>query len=156
MEPWGYLVAVSLGLSSDLASWAVAKSPRPPLSLELAGCADDVTCRLRSHGFDDPAVLRDFLNLLRVAAHEVDQETLVNLVNYPLTLYDQGIPQKTYTTPQELRQDFAAIFTPAVLDAMRDARYEFLFVNAEGAMLGNGEVWLRPTEAGIRIYALNP
>ena len=107
-------------------------------------------------GFEDPATVAVVLAELKMAAASGDRDALVRQVDYPLTLYTEGEPQATYADSQALLNDFEAVFTPMVLSAIAATNYDELFVNADGAMLGDGEIWLAPTAAGAKIYAVNP
>jgi hypothetical protein len=51
--------------------------------------------------------------------------------------------------------DFDTIFTAPVREQIRAARYETLFINHKGAMIGDGEVWFEKREQ-IAITAVNP
>lgn len=134
------------------------ESSAPPTAAELA-----VTERLEVAGINNSQAVKDFLAQMRGGAvsGESPEErlrqrtTLVNLVHYPLTTYSGGEPVKTYETPAELMADFDQVITPAVIEAMANAQYADLFLNYQGAMIGNGEVWFAQFDNGIKISAIN-
>lgn len=153
---WGCAFAGAIALSYCAFAPLPAQSPLEQPSATPVANADEVDYRLPVAGFDDPQAMRDFLDRLRAAAAGGDRPTLLEAVQYPFTLYQSGTAQATYASSEDLARDFDAVFTPAVLEVLRTARYEELFVIADGAMLGNGEVWLMPTDSGIAIRAINP
>ena len=113
-----------------------------------------IDARLEQNGIV-PRSAKDFVAKMRSAAHKNDRSALVALVRFPFTTYDNGRPKVTYHRPQELLRDFNWVFTAKVLKAMRQAEYSRLFVNAQGAMIGNGEVWFDQQQDGVKIKAIN-
>jgi hypothetical protein len=138
----------------------VASVPSPPApnsamtpdNPDVQAPADE---RLAVAGFEDPQALKDFLMDIQAAAIAQDRPAIAALVHYPFTTYDSGEPLKTYDTAEELLNDFDQVITPAVIKAMAEASYDDLFVNYQGVMLGNGQVWLQPFDEGIKIRAIN-
>lgn len=117
--------------------------------------SDDIATRLEIAGITDPQAARDFLSAMRVAAAAGDRDAIANLVRYPFTTYDAGSVQKEYVSSKEFISDFDNIVTASVISAMKDASYDELFVNYQGAMIGDGEVWFMGYDEGIRIKAIN-
>jgi hypothetical protein len=115
----------------------------------------DLEAKLRFHGFRDPAEVKRLLGALREAARRGDKFALVNAIHFPFTTYDRGSPVREYAGPADALADYDAIFTGRVLDALREPRYESLFVRDQGAMVGDGEIWLFQYDDGVRIKAIN-
>lgn len=112
--------------------------------------------RLRlAHGFREPDEVRRVVSELREAAAKTERRTLAEAIHYPFMTYAGGTPVGRYHTPAEVLADFDTLFPEYVLEALRDARYEDLFVRDQGAMIGRGQVWLGQFEEGVRIKALN-
>jgi len=112
--------------------------------------------RMRSvHGFKDPSEVRRVVSELRIAAAHGDRLAIATAIHYPFVTYDHGDPVKSYATPTEVLADYETLFSEHVLNALRNARYEDLFVQDQGAMVADGEVWLAQFEEGVRIKAIN-
>lgn len=109
---------------------------------DLALAEQAVTDRLPIGGIDDPQQMKDALLRLQQAAARRDTHAIAAMVRYPLVLYDSGTPLRQYAEAAEVTADFKLIFTPQVCDAIQSARYDTLFVNWQGVMIGRGEVWL--------------
>jgi hypothetical protein len=86
-----------------------------------------------------------------------DQKALSKLVSYPITLqYGDGT---TFNNEAEfLLANIDNIITPELKEAIEGTYTKFMFCNAEGVMLGNGEynIWFSYLEDGkIKIIAIN-
>lgn len=115
----------------------------------------DLAERLHMAHITNPQDARDFLERMRVAAINVDPLALADLVHYPFVTYDRGEPVKSYATPEDLLLDFEQIFTVRVINAMRNGKYEGIFVNSQGAMIDHGTIWFFQYSEGIKIKAIN-
>jgi hypothetical protein len=110
--------------------------------------------RLQINGMD-PEATKKFVQNIRSAAKINDRKALAGMIRYPFTTYDMGKPVLTYHRQQEVLRDFNLIFTTSVLQAMREANYETLFVRDQGAMIGHGEAWFNQRKDGIKFSAIN-
>ena len=117
---------------------------------------DDIAERLKIAGIDSPQAAKDFLDSMQTAAAKEDKAAIANLVRYPFTTYKAGEVQREYSDPSELIADFDNVVTAGVLAEIQNASYEDIFVNYQGAMIGNGAVWFMNYDEGIRIKAINP
>lgn len=134
--------------------------PSPFLNAENAEYKErpdrsDPTDRLWLAEITDPQAVVTFLENLRSAAGSNDRQALVRLVHYPFITYNRGIVINRYNTPEDLLVDFDQVFTPKVLTAIDNAQYNNLFINSQGVMIGNGELWFFQYPEGIRIKAVN-
>jgi hypothetical protein len=127
-----------------------AQSSKPESALPQPAIDEQLT---RS-GFD-PQATRSFITQIRTAAARRDAKKLVSLVRFPLTLYEVGKPLITYHQPEALMRDFSLVFTDPVLQDLQQARDVNLFVNGNGAMIGNGAIWFDQRQDGIKIKAIN-
>ncbi|HEY1415291.1 MAG TPA: hypothetical protein VGF42_05350 [Caulobacteraceae bacterium] len=50
----------------------------------------------------------------------------------------------TVRTPADFLARYSQIMTPAIAKLIVSQNYDTLFVNAQGVMFGNGEVWISP------------
>lgn len=110
--------------------------------------------QLKRSGFE-PEATRSFLSQLRIAADRRNAQDLVSRVRFPFTLYDLGKPLITYHQPEALLRDFPLVFTEPVLQDIKQVDQTKLFVNGDGAMIGNGTVWFDQRQDGIKIIAIN-
>ncbi|MEM9947576.1 MAG: hypothetical protein AAF810_16180 [Cyanobacteria bacterium P01_D01_bin.36] len=111
--------------------------------------------RLEMAGIADPQEAKDFLAQMSTAAAKGDRDAIAGLIRYPFTTYDTGNVQKEYGSPPAFLADFDEIVTDNVLAVMQNASYDDLFVNYQGAMIGNGAVWFMKYDEGVRIKAIN-
>ena len=74
-----------------------------------------------------------------VAGHNVS--AVAALVDYPLAIKFNG---KTVLlrTPQSFMANYDRILTPEITSAIEKQKYDDLMVNYQGAMFGNGQVWI--------------
>jgi hypothetical protein len=61
-------------------------------------------------------------------------------IAYPLLWNHQG-KHTTFKSAQALQAHFEAVFTPAVQQAITEQDPYLLFANANGTMIGSGQVW---------------
>ena len=74
-----------------------------------------------------------------VAAH--DAAAVARLVSYPIRVSVNG-RKTTIRDAKAFVARYDAIITPDIAAAVRDQKYEDLFVNSQGVMFGNGQVWI--------------
>jgi hypothetical protein len=89
----------------------------------------------------DAADYKELFYAFKVALEEGKSDIVVSLVNYPLTVSMDG-EEATYASEQELLDDYDSVFTETIMEAVSNQEYGDLFVNSEGVMIGNGEVWI--------------
>src|SRR6202789_4155089 len=63
------------------------------------------------------------------------------LVHYPIKV-NPGKHPITIKTPKAFIKDYDRIITIDISEAILKQKYDALFVNSQGAMLGEGEVWI--------------
>lgn len=89
----------------------------------------------------DATDYKELFYAFKVALEEGKSDIVVSLVNYPLTVTIDG-EEATYGSEQELLDAYDSVFTEAIIEAVSAQDYGTLFVNSEGVMIGNGEVWI--------------
>ena len=62
-------------------------------------------------------------------------------MSYPIKVKIGG-SKRTIKTPEKFVARYDSIMTPAIAAAVQDEPYGDMMVNAEGVMLGRGEVWI--------------
>ena len=98
----------------------------------------------------DEQDLRKFQPLVRAAARASDHRTLLGLIDLPLRVNEGKRPVRIryYRTLRSVERDFARIFPPSILEAMRSGPYET--VGSGKGMIGTGVVWFaRPCHARL-------
>lgn len=115
-------------------------------------------------GIETPAAAMAFIGKLQNALKDDDKQAIAAVIRYPLNVYDNGKVKETYANAESVVKGFSGLFTPAVRQAIRCTKSEAdWFVNDQGLMLGNGEVWIDgwgngTPKAGspLLIKAINP
>lgn len=108
-------------------------------------------------------VYGQFLSRLQAAVRAKNKAAVVRLVDLPLRVNFAG-GARTYRDRGSIQRDFDRIFTPRVTRAILDQQADRLFINYQGAMIGDGQVWFDRTcpnascsPAGpVRIRSINP
>jgi hypothetical protein len=105
---------------------------------------------------------RSFFQELKTAVAAQDRTRVAGMVSYPLTVRLDGHPVQL-KTPQELLAHYAQLLPPSTQQALASQSYEALFVNSQGVMIGNGQIWFsgvcqdeRCSVRPIKIIAFNP
>jgi len=120
------------------------------LTLSLA-LATPITASAQPQGVarerlaEDPGV-RHFLNDLQRAIRTGNRKAVLRMIRYPLRVNDADADgsratHRVYRNATAVRADYRNIFTAAVRRAIADQRYETLWGNSDGFMIGDGAVW---------------
>jgi hypothetical protein len=90
-----------------------------------------------------------------------DRAAVAAMVAYPFETTIAG-EDVTLASKDEFARRYDELFTPAVVAAVEQQTYATLFANAEGVMIGNGEVWFSGicadatcSDASVKIIAVN-
>ena len=85
--------------------------------------------------------VRQLITDLQQAVARHDQAAVAALVRYPIRVKLHGKP--TYlNNPKAFIKNYDNIITPDIAAVIEKQTYEALFVNYQGAMFGDGEVWI--------------
>lgn len=102
-----------------------------------------------------------FLDSLKKAVESDDKAYLSDVAQYPLR-YFESKKRGSVRGPAQFSKKYKVIFTDKIKRAIENQQYQDLFVNSEGIMLGNGEVWISgiventtPPKTDIKIIAIN-
>lgn len=109
----------------------------PPAFAQSEAEMDDQIDRV----LGDHAAFHDALVALQSAVASEDAEAVAEYIPFDTPINIDG-DEVTYSSPDEFVAAYADIVTPEVVDAIESQTYETLFVNQQGVMIGNGEVWL--------------
>ncbi len=92
-------------------------------------------------GEDSHIKVHLILTNLQLAVAKHDTAAVAALVHYPIRVKLHGKPTDI-SKPQSFIKNYDNIITPDIVDVIEKQKYEDLFVNYQGAMLGEGEVWI--------------
>jgi len=95
-----------------------------------------------SDNIGDPAKFQAVLTGLKQAVSKHDAAAVADLVSYPITINPRTKTALPVRTSQIFISHYDQIVTPHIADVIQKQKYEDLFVNYQGAMLGSGEVWI--------------
>ncbi|MDI9274066.1 hypothetical protein [Stenotrophomonas sp. PFBMAA-4] len=101
--------------------------------------ADEGDARARIDSvLGDAAQYEKVFNAFKTAVVGGDRAAVVEEVRFPLNIAGG----KKITGPGEFQRNYEKIITPAVVKAMSGQEFSKVFVNQQGVMIGDGQVWL--------------
>jgi hypothetical protein len=89
----------------------------------------------------DHVKVQQLLTQLQQAVAKHNAAVVAALVHYPIKV-NPGKKPFTVKNEKAFIKDYDGIITPDIQDAILKQKYENLFVNSQGAMIGGGEVWI--------------
>jgi hypothetical protein len=89
----------------------------------------------------DHIKVHDILTRLQQAVAKHDTAAVAALVHYPIKV-NPGKKPFTIKNEKAFIKDYDRIITPDISAAIFKQKYENLFVNSQGAMIGDGEAWI--------------
>ncbi|HGM6416492.1 TPA: hypothetical protein ACKP8A_002470 [Stenotrophomonas maltophilia] len=99
--------------------------------------AEDARARIETL-LGDAAQFEKVFNAFKAAVVGGDRAAVVEEVRFPLNV-GSG---KKITGPGEFQRNYEKIITPAVVKAVTEQDFGKVFVNQQGVMIGDGQVWL--------------
>ena len=107
-------------------------------------------------GIDDAAAVEKFFHNLQEAMARGDRVRIASMVSYPISVMIAGRKVRLRNRAEFLRRYNAAI-NLRVKQAVAEQNVENLFVNYQGVMIGDGEIWFnQPSRSKlIKIIAIN-
>jgi hypothetical protein len=125
----------------------------------LAQTDGDVISQLDAmFGSADPFV--EAFQAIQEAVDGGDPETVAEWVAYPISVDIDG-EQMTISEAETFVEYYDSIVTEDIAEIIINQRFADLFVNADGAMFGSGEVWLTAicnnedcSDTSVRIIAI--
>jgi len=85
--------------------------------------------------------VQQVLTTLQQAVAKHDAATVASLVHYPIKV-NPGKKPFVVKNEKAFIKDYDGIITADIAAAIFKQKYENLFVNSQGAMIGDGEVWI--------------
>lgn len=103
----------------------------------------------------DEPTMDAFIVKLQAAVASGDKQTVASMVRYPIGAW-AGKRESRFRNSAALIASYDRVFTTALKRAIAGARTPCLFTNAQGAMIHNGEIWIRPSPGGaLQIITIN-
>ena len=112
--------------------------------------------------FEESQPYIDFFKKLKAAVAADDQKVVARMVEFPLEV---TLPEgkKTIENKKEFIEHYDVLFTPEVIEIIAKQKKDKLFVNSNGVMIGQGEVWFSGLGKDkyddgviVKIIAINP
>ena len=88
-----------------------------------------------------PDTYRQAFDAIQQAVSEGDSVSFADWVSYPISVKVGG-EEMVIGDATEFADNYDEIITPEIAQAVTDQSFNDLFVNSEGAMFGNGQVWM--------------
>ena len=88
-----------------------------------------------------PDTYRQAFDAIQQAVAEGDAPAFADWVSYPIEVVADGEPMVIGDAAQ-FADHYEGIVTPEIAQAVADQTFNELFVNSEGAMFGDGQVWM--------------
>jgi hypothetical protein len=89
----------------------------------------------------DHVKVQQILTGLQRGVAQHDPAGVAALVHYPIKV-NPGKRPCTVKSPKAFIKDYDSIITPDISAAILKQEYSRLFINSQGAMIGDGEVWI--------------
>ncbi|WP_295554879.1 hypothetical protein [uncultured Stenotrophomonas sp.] len=123
--------------ASAAATPAAEPAAATPASPAADAPAEDARARIESV-LGDAAQYEKVFNAFKTAVVGGDRAAVVEEVRFPLNISGG----KKITGPGEFQRNYEKIITPAVAKAVSEQGFGKVFVNQQGVMIGEGQVWL--------------
>jgi len=109
-------------------------------SAAFAGTVEDVDKSI-SDLLGDPAAFHDAFVAIQQAVEDEDSDALAEWVQFPINV-QIGDAVRTLKNADDFDAAYPDVFTPEIKSAITDQRYEDLHVTYQGAMFGDGQLWI--------------
>ena len=141
----------------DTSSTAVAAQPTAsfPTDLTLDETKDDSVFADGSEptswtnaGIDDPVAFKQFVKKLQIWVATGVKDSVASAIAYPMA--------KPFVKDKEsFLARYYTFMNDSVRAALKNQNLRQIFRNANGAMIGNGRIWLGQVQGGFAITAIN-
>src|SRR5271168_366497 len=121
----------------------IAGALLPPTLLVAQTSPTDLTALDKSIDLSvgDHVKVQQLLTQLQQAVAKHNPAAVADLVHYPIKV-NPGKKPFVVKNEKAFIKDYDRIITHDIQDAILKQKYENLFVNSQGAMIGDGEVWI--------------
>jgi alpha-beta hydrolase superfamily lysophospholipase len=128
-------------IRTRLASLILLASALLPLPLAAAQAAPADLNKSIDMLIGDHVKVQHLLADLQQSVASHNPAGVAALVHYPIKV-NPGKKPFTVRSQKEFIKDYDRIITQDISEAILKQKYDALFVNSQGAMLGEGEVWI--------------
>lgn len=125
------------GAAATPAAEPATPAAEPAATAAADAPAEDARARIESV-LGDAAQYEKVFNAFKTAVVGGDRAAVVEEVRFPLNISGG----KKITGPGEFQRNYEKIITPAVVKAVSEQDFGKVFVNQQGVMIGDGQVWL--------------
>lgn len=108
----------------------------------LAQTVEETNARL-DQVFGEHGSFGEVFDILNAAVEAGDAATVASLAKYPLRVATNG-EEYEIDTEQTFIDNYDTIITPAIKDVIVYQDFALLFVNQDGVMYDDGDVWVSP------------
>ncbi len=129
------------GSGNTVADEPVAKDGDVPAAQADGGNEDADVDLAIDNLLGDHETYRGVFDRLQQGILSNDKVAVASLVNYPLEVQIDGKKHKVRNA-NEFVSSWDRIVTPEIVEVVSKQRYRDLFVNWQGVMLGDGQVWI--------------
>lgn len=107
-------------------------------------------------GIDDDAAVERFLHDLQEAVSKNERAKVASMIAYPIKVH-VGRHRAVVRNKSDLLRKYDLVFNQKVKEALKKQQAYDLFVNWQGVMVGDGEIWFNQMVRGrsIKIIAIN-
>jgi hypothetical protein len=137
------LIVASGGCALAQESAITPAGPQAPGDSMLAPegqTVEDVNARIEQL-LGDPVQFRAAFDAVTRAIEDDDPEEVARWVAYPMTL-SYNDEELTIEDANDFVANYEDLVTEDVYDAVRNQNYADLFVNSDGVMFGDGQLWM--------------
>lgn len=112
-----------------------------PFSLTAFAQDNKTTNQAIDDALGNHAQYETAIKALQQGVKDKDAKAVAALVSYPISVKISG-KDTEIKSEKDFVTHYDAIFTPKIAKAVEDQKYEDLFVNYQGIMFGDGQVWI--------------
>jgi hypothetical protein len=106
----------------------------------LAQTDEDVNGAIEMN-LGDHTAYREAFDAIQQAVADDDAAAFAAWVSYPINVVAEG-EKLEVTDEAQFEEHYDAVVTDEIKDAISSQKWQDLFVNYQGVMFGNGQVWL--------------
>ncbi|MEW9097044.1 MAG: hypothetical protein AB2417_18360 [Clostridiaceae bacterium] len=118
---------------------------------------DKITNRYSIAGIDNPSEFEAAFNNIKELVASDDKEKVYEYINFPINVHIDG-KKVAIETKDQFIKNYDKIFNDNIKAKLANQKVEETFVNADGVMVGDGEIWISVFNNSTHkylIYAIN-
>ncbi|OPA75279.1 hypothetical protein BVG16_22035 [Paenibacillus selenitireducens] len=151
------MMIVSMMLTGQVSAYANHSSVEAGTNISMQRVKNTPKAAVNPYevaGIDDPAALHKYIGKLQQAVAKNNRKAVAALMSYPLQVNKQG-KSKLIQSKKQFMKNYDHIMTSQVKKKLLAQQLDQLFVNSEGVMIGDGEMWISQFGKTIAVYAMN-